>query len=90
VRGPGGISWPDFFARVDVQDPVAARLACQSASNFAPNLECPLRSSFVHRFGKRLQSCVAGSIPLIDWASIPSSRPTSVCTSRAGAVQDDV
>ena len=27
VRGPGGISWTDFFARVDVNDAVAARLA---------------------------------------------------------------
>jgi hypothetical protein len=27
VRGPGGISWPDLFARVDVRDAVAARLA---------------------------------------------------------------
>ena len=27
VRGPSGISWPDFFARVDVRDAVAARLA---------------------------------------------------------------
>ncbi len=26
VRGPGGISWPDFFARVNVHDPVVARL----------------------------------------------------------------
>jgi hypothetical protein len=26
VRGPDGICWPDFFARVDVHDPVAARL----------------------------------------------------------------
>jgi Domain of unknown function(DUF2779) len=26
VRGPGGISWPDFFARVDGRDAVAARL----------------------------------------------------------------
>ena len=26
VCGPGGISWPDFFARVDVRDAVAARL----------------------------------------------------------------
>jgi hypothetical protein len=25
VRGPGGICWMDFFARVDVQDPVATR-----------------------------------------------------------------
>jgi hypothetical protein len=25
VRGPSGISWPDFFARVDVHDAVAAR-----------------------------------------------------------------
>ena len=27
VRGPGGVSWTDFFARVDVNDAVAARLA---------------------------------------------------------------
>jgi hypothetical protein len=27
VRGPGGVSWPEFFARVDVTDAVAARLA---------------------------------------------------------------
>jgi hypothetical protein len=27
VRGPGGICWADFFARVDVHDAVAARLA---------------------------------------------------------------
>jgi hypothetical protein len=27
VRGPGGVSWTDFFARVDVSDAVAARLA---------------------------------------------------------------
>jgi hypothetical protein len=27
VRGTAGISWPDFFARVDVTDAVAARLA---------------------------------------------------------------
>jgi hypothetical protein len=26
VRGPGGICWADFFARVDVRDAVAARL----------------------------------------------------------------
>jgi hypothetical protein len=26
VRGPGGICWTDFFARMDVHDPVAARL----------------------------------------------------------------
>jgi Domain of unknown function(DUF2779) len=27
ARGPAGISWPEFFARVDVTDAVAARLA---------------------------------------------------------------
>jgi hypothetical protein len=27
VRGPDGISWPEFFARVDVTDAVASRLA---------------------------------------------------------------
>ena len=27
VRGPGGVCWPDFFARMDVTDAVAARLA---------------------------------------------------------------
>jgi hypothetical protein len=27
VRGPAGISWPEFFARVDVTDAVAPRLA---------------------------------------------------------------
>jgi Domain of unknown function(DUF2779) len=26
VRGPSGICWPDFFTRVDIHDPVAARL----------------------------------------------------------------
>jgi hypothetical protein len=29
VRGPGGISWPDFFARVDVRDAIVARLVDQ-------------------------------------------------------------
>jgi hypothetical protein len=31
VRGPDGISWPEFFARVDVTDAVAPRLAELSA-----------------------------------------------------------
>ena len=90
----GKFIWPSPADGAVVITPaqLAYMLECQSASNFDPRSASkidPLRSSFVHCFGKRLQSCVAGSIPLFDGATIPSSRPTSFCASRAGAVQDD-
>ena len=45
VRGPGGISWPEFFARVDVTDAVAPRLA-ELPARLPAMRECLDRSSF--------------------------------------------